>query len=103
KMGITFTAAAQIGGNILIALPYGVYLGIRIKRRKVLLYCLLPLLFPIIIESLQFIISSIVGVVYRSFDIDDFILNLCGGYLGIVFLRLFSKIKLGIQRSNNRS
>ena len=52
---------------------------------------ILPLLFPLVIELLQFIIGFAIGYNYRSVDIDDFILNALGGYLGILFSKLFFK------------
>lgn len=105
--GITFTAVLQIGGNILISVPYGVYLCIELSKHKhkgMFLY-LLPLLFPIVVECLQFVIGLAVGVVYRSFDIDDFILNAGGAYLGVIFSKLFFKFfsknsLLGFKSSN---
>ncbi len=91
--GITFTAAAQIGGNILIPIPYGAYLYYKLNNHKGLLLYLLPLLFPIVIEGLQFVVGLAVGIVYRSFDVDDFILNLCGVYCGIILSKLILKKK----------
>lgn len=88
-MGMTLTAFTQIVGNILIAVPYGLFLGIRLNKYTRRIYILLPLLFPVIIEGLQLLVGVAVGVVYRSFDIDDFILNASGAYLGIVFGKIY--------------
>ena len=60
------------------------------KSNKIWIFLFL-LLFPLVIESLQFIIGFAIGYNYRSVDIDDFILNALGGYLGILFSKLFFK------------
>lgn len=91
QMGLTVTAFLQIAGNVLIAAPYGVVLGITMRKSSKIWLLLLPLLFPLVIELLQFIIGTAIGYNYRSVDIDDFILNALGAYLGILFSKLFLK------------
>lgn len=91
EMGITRTSLMQIGGNILISVPYGVILYLTIRKKSKLTLSLLPFIFPLVIELLQLFIGLIIGVTYRSFDIDDFILNLLGAYLGIAFSGIFLK------------
>lgn len=86
--GITPTALVQIGGNVLISVPYGMLLAILLKPKKVGVWILLPLLFPLVIESLQLFIGFLIGLSYRSFDVDDFLLNALGGYFGLVIGRL---------------
>ncbi|MCI6496039.1 MAG: VanZ family protein [Anaeromassilibacillus sp.] len=89
KMGITSTSLIQIVGNIIIAAPYGVIIYLAMRKKKRIWLFLLPLLFPIVIESLQFFIGLIIGYNYRSIDIDDFILNSLGAYFGILFGKIF--------------
>lgn len=89
ERGLTVTAIIQLAGNILIAFPYGIVLDLTLRKRRKLWLYLLPLLFPLVIESLQFIIGLAISFNYRSVDIDDFILNALGGYLGIFFSKLF--------------
>ena len=91
QMGLTFTAVIQIGGNILISAPYGVMLDLLITKKKKGLFLLLAFLFPLLIELLQLFVGLIIGLTYRSFDIDDFILNLIGVYLGSIFSNIFFK------------
>lgn len=91
QMGLTVTAFIQIAGNILIAAPYGVVLDLTMRKSSKIWLFLLPLLFPLVIELLQFIIGLVIGYNYRSVDIDDFILNALGGYLGILFSKLLLK------------
>lgn len=72
----------QIGGNILLAVPYGVLLGRYLKGRKRWLLVLLPWVFPVVIEGAQLVLGHMLGVMYRSVDVDDVLLNALGGYLG---------------------
>ena len=83
KMGITYTSLVQIGGNIVISIPYGVLLYI-LGRKNGMQRFLLALLFPLTIEFLQMIIGHIIRLTYRSFDVDDLILNTMGVYVGII-------------------
>lgn len=79
----------QIGGNILLAVPYGALLFALLKSRKAWAVFLLLLAFPVVIELLQLGIGWLIGGAYRSFDVDDIILNTLGGGLGYLFGRLF--------------
>lgn len=88
RAGNTMTIMLQIGGNILLSLPYGVVLNLTVRKRE-WLYGFLPFLFPIIIELLQVIIGLGIGVQYRSFDVDDFLLNVLGAYFGILLCHCF--------------
>ena len=83
KMGITYTSLMQIGGNIVISIPYGILLYILAHKKGVQRF-LLALLFPLTIEFLQMIIGYIIGLTYRSFDVDDLILNTMGVYAGLI-------------------
>lgn len=44
-------------------------------------------IFSLIIETSQFTISSKIGLTYRSFDVDDLILNTVGAGLGFIFYK----------------
>ena len=48
-------------------------------------------IFFLTIEVLQMIIGHIIGLTYRSFDVDDFILNIFGAYIGFVCSRIVLK------------
>lgn len=87
QKGITRTVLVQIGGNIALSIPYGVFLYL-VSRKKGIYLFLPALLFPFIIENLQLIVGCIVGLNYRSFDVDDFILNTIGVYMGYILGKL---------------
>ena len=76
----------NIIGNILLFLPYGYFASDYLKSKKVAAICILTLLISLTIEIVQYNIG-------RTFDIDDCLLNTCGGILGYYLYRLMEKIK----------
>jgi len=76
----------NIIGNILLFLPYGYFASDYLKSNKVKVICFLTMIVSFTIEIVQLNIG-------RTFDIDDIILNTCGGVLGYVLYHLVEKIK----------
>lgn len=76
----------NIIGNILLFLPYGYFTSDYLKPKKVWSICILTLIVSVTIELVQLNIG-------RTFDIDDCILNTCGGALGYFLYRLLEKSK----------
>ena len=72
----------NILGNILLFLPYGYFATSYINNKKIWPTALLTLIISFTIEIVQYYIG-------RTFDIDDVILNTCGGMLGF-FLYKFT-------------
>lgn len=81
----------NIIGNILLFLPYGYFASDYLDSKKVLPICFLTLLVTLTIEIVQLNIG-------RTFDIDDVILNTCGGMLGYSLYRLMEKIKVKLPK-----
>lgn len=81
----------NIGGNLVLLAPLGVYVHF-IKRnlefRKIFL---MGFAFSAIIELLQLCISLWLGYSYRSFDVDDLILNTLGFIIGYKSFTLIKK------------
>ena len=73
-------------GNVLMFIPYGLFIGYIFKEKKVFLPILLTLIISFVIESVQLWIG-------RVFDIDDIILNIVGGTTGFLLYKLFIDIK----------
>ncbi len=71
----------NILGNILLFLPYGYYATSYVNNKKYWVTALLTVIISITIEFVQLKIG-------RTFDIDDVILNTCGGILGF-YLYIF--------------
>lgn len=83
----------QFYGNILLFMPMG-YLLPLIKTNINKLSKVLTISFCISlgIETMQLMISFMYGFAYRSFDVDDIIMNVFGAFLGFVFLKLTAPI-----------
>lgn len=77
----------NIIGNILLFLPYGYFASDYLKSQKVWMICVLTAIVSLTIEIVQLNIG-------RTFDIDDIILNTCGGVLGYFLYYLTEKIKI---------
>ncbi|NTW29611.1 MAG: VanZ family protein [Coriobacteriia bacterium] len=80
---------AQVGGNMLMFFPLGLLvpsIWTRFRRVKtaagVIIGCSLA------VEIAQLLLSTLIGVTYRSFDVDDLVLNTLGGMLGYLCFRL---------------
>lgn len=65
----------NIIGNVLLFLPYGYFTSYYLSSKKVFPAAILTLIVSFTIECVQLKIG-------RTFDIDDIILNTCGGILG---------------------
>lgn len=76
----------NIIGNILLFLPYGYFASDYLKSKKIWPICFLTMIVSLTIELVQLKIG-------RTFDIDDIILNTCGGMFGYFLYRLMEGIK----------
>ena len=79
----------NIIGNILLFLPYGYFASDYLKSKNVWSIAFLTLLISLTIEIVQLQIG-------RTFDIDDCLLNTCGGILGFYLYTIIEKIKSGL-------
>ena len=82
QYGITTTAIVQILGNILMSVPFGVFVMLFLRNPKWWKMLLFAILLTVGIELSQMIIGLAINNMYRMFDIDDIILNVIGTYLG---------------------
>lgn len=82
QYGITTTAIAQTLGNILMSVPFGVFVMLFLRNPKWWKMLLFALLLTVGIELSQMIIGLAINNMYRTVDIDDIILNVIGTYLG---------------------
>lgn len=73
----------QIGGNIILLVPFGFLLpALKTKYRDFSRIWFFGLLLTFGIELTQFIVSAILGFTYKITDIDDVILNFIGFLIG---------------------
>lgn len=72
-------------GNMLMFLPFGFFVSYYLKSEKVYLTVLITIIASVSIETVQMSIG-------RVFDIDDIILNICGGIIGFVIYYIINMI-----------
>jgi glycopeptide antibiotics resistance protein len=85
----TWQKVRQLGGNVLVFVPFGVLLpwaapGFARLRRLLLA----GIAFSVAIELGQLAVSAALGYTYRVSDVDDVILNVTGVLLGYAAYRL---------------
>jgi len=73
----------NIVGNIIMFIPFGLIVAYLMKTRKVLPTLFITIVTSTVIEYTQLKIG-------RTFDIDDIILNLIGGFLGYMIYYIFN-------------
>lgn len=76
----------NVVGNMLMFMPYGLFIGYVLKTKKTITAVILGLIASVTIETTQLQIG-------RVFDIDDIILNVVGVILGLYLFRFFDSIK----------
>ena len=79
-------AVTNVGGNIILFVPLGVYLPLFVREKSILKNVFWILLISTSAEILQFVFK--VGAT----DIDDVILNGLGGFLGIIAYRILCSL-----------
>lgn len=71
--------------NVLLTVPFGFFFGLlapRLGVRRIFAACMA---WAISIELIQLTISVVIGIVYRTFDINDIIDNALGAWIGLAF------------------
>lgn len=76
----------NVVGNLIMFMPYGFFVSYFLKLDQKRQIFLMSLLVSVTIEVTQLIIG-------RVFDVDDIMLNVCGGMLGYFVYRLIHKFK----------
>lgn len=76
----------NILGNITIFIPYGMYLQVLLKNKAFGKSLLIVLSTSVSIEIIQFAFQL------GATDIDDLILNICGGIIGIIGYKLLREL-----------
>lgn len=73
----------QLAGNLIMLFPLGFYMGVTIQKKlgKLALFIALT---SITIEIMQFLIGIIIDYQYRIVDVDDVLLNVLGGIVGVL-------------------
>jgi len=87
-------------GNFILLMPLSFYLPLLFTEKK---WNLINITFvgfgiSLIIELTQLSYSLMINFVYRSFDVDDLMLNTAGVFVGFIIFSLLKAIILGIQK-----
>jgi len=86
RFGNGLVVNVNIWGNILMFVPAGIYVILHNKNKSILINLFLIFLLSLGIEIIQYIFS--IGAT----DIDDIILNVVGGFIGLLIYSLLKKI-----------
>ena len=81
----------NVFGNILIFIPFGMFIAAYINSKKALPVFSVALLTSTVVELVQLKIG-------RSFDIDDILLNVIGSILGYILYKVLKSIKRRLPR-----
>ena len=94
QCGVSLTSLAQLLGNVLMTIPFGVMILMLTKNHKWWRILIISIVFPLSIELTQLFIGLLINNMYRTVDIDDVILNAFGVYIGYGIYKLLPyKIK----------
>ncbi|MFL9651893.1 VanZ family protein [Exiguobacterium chiriqhucha] len=77
-------------GNIVLFIPLGFIVSIFFSEMKKKNVILIGLLVSLAIETIQALAGLYLGYNYRSFDVDDLILNVIGTIVGVLIFKLLS-------------
>ena len=89
--GMIGTVFSQIFGNILLFFFFMSVLGWYMRLYNFRTYVIWLLIFAVMAEGIQAVISLFLGYLYRSVDIDDVILYMIGGLLSYAWLGRYAK------------
>ncbi|MCC9021704.1 VanZ family protein [Bacillus nakamurai] len=106
REGLQYYVIRSIGGNLILLLPVGFLFPLLFEKLNNLKRILLTGFFiSLFIELTQLSISMYIRSVYRSFDVDDLILNTLGTVLGYWFLCILNMFykRLSYQFKNDSS
>jgi len=84
---LTFHGLINLVGNVAIFIPFGIFIGLMLKRKSIFFGAfILSLGLSLCLESIQAVFS--IG----HFDVDDLILNSLGGTFGFIAFRVCVKL-----------
>ncbi|MFP7694160.1 VanZ family protein [Bacillus subtilis] len=95
----------SIGGNLILLMPVGLLFPLLFNKSNVKRILLTGFFISLFIELIQLSFSVYIGTIYRSFDVDDLILNTLGTLIGYWFFyilrTLFGKLNCRIKKNSS--
>ncbi|MEC3618680.1 VanZ family protein [Bacillus subtilis] len=104
--GLQYYVIRSIGGNLILLLPVGLLFPLLFaKLNNVKRILLTGFFISLFIELIQLTFSVYIRTIYRSFDVDDLILNTLGTLIGYWFFYILRMLyeKLSYRIKNNSS
>ena len=78
-------------GNVVLFIPFGYFVNALLKNKRLLINLVITFITSLSIELIQ----SYIG---RSFDIDDILLNMVGGFVGYIMYRFLDYIRIKLPK-----
>lgn len=101
--GLQYYVIRSIGGNLILLMPVGLLFPLLYNKSNVKRILLTGFFISLFIELIQLSFSVYIGTIYRSFDVDDLILNTLGTLIGYWFFyilrTLFGKLNCRIKKN----
>ncbi|AOL97840.1 VanZ family protein [Bacillus subtilis] len=95
----------SIGGNLILLMPVGLLFPLLFNKLNVKRILLTGFFISLFIELIQLSFSVYIGTIYRSFDVDDLILNTLGTLIGYWFFyilrMLYGKLNCRIKKNSS--
>ncbi|MGG0066013.1 VanZ family protein [Bacillus subtilis] len=103
--GLQYYVIRSIGGNLILLMPVGLLFPLLFNKSNVKRILLTGFFISLFIELIQLSFSVYIGTIYRSFDVDDLILNTLGTLIGYWFFyilrTLFGKLNCRIKKNSS--
>ncbi|MEC2403373.1 VanZ family protein [Bacillus subtilis] len=103
--GLQYYVIRSIGGNLILLMPVGLLFPLLFNKLNVKRILLTGFFISLFIELIQLSFSVYMGTIYRSFDVDDLILNTLGTLIGYWFFyilrTLFGKLNCRIKKNSS--
>jgi glycopeptide antibiotics resistance protein len=87
-------------GNVVIFIPIGIFASLLLKKNSFLKMLFIGFASTLFIETMQLILS-INGIISRSFDVDDLLLNTIGVLIGYIIWAITFKLYQHFKNSRN--
>lgn len=103
--GLQYYVIRSIGGNLILLMPVGLLFPLLFNKSNVKRILLTGFFISLFIELIQLSFSVYIGTIYRSFDVDDLILNTLGTLIGYWFFyilrTLYGKLNCRIKKNSS--